>query len=124
MEIIISNINDIPIYEQIKDQIKNKIMEGSLPPGTMLPSIRSLAKDLRCSVITTKNAYLELEKDGFIKSNSTKGFYVIDINKELIKEEQLKKIEVLLDEAIRIVKINNMPKKVIKDMLDLLYEEE
>lgn len=124
MEIIISNSSDIPIYEQIKEQIKTMIITNVLKSEEMLPSIRTLAKDLRCSVITTKNAYEELEKEGYIKSIPSKGFYVSKINKEIAIEEQLSKIQDLMDKAIKIAKINNIDKKVISQMLDILYEED
>ena len=124
MEIVISNSNGVPIYEQIKEQIKNKIISGELKEQELLPSIRALAKDLRCSVITTKNAYEELEKEKYIKSIPGKGFYVVKVNKELAREEQLNKIEVLLDSAITIAKLNSFDKKIIKDMIDILYEED
>ena len=93
MNIIISNSSNTPIYEQIKEQIKNKIVSNELKTGELLPSIRSLAKDLRISVITTKNAYEELEKEGYIETIPSKGTYVADKNIELIREEQLQKIE-------------------------------
>ena len=124
MEIIISNDSKIPIYEQIKEQIKSKIITNDLKEGNILPSIRTLAKDLRCSVITTKNAYEELEKEGYIKSMPGKGFFVCEINKDLAKEEQLNKIEDLLDKAIDIAKINGITKKEIKEIIDILYEED
>ena len=80
MEIIINNSSEIPIYEQIKNQIKTKIISNELKAGELLPSIRSLAKNLRCSVITTKNAYEELQKEGYVKTIPSKGFYVSEIN--------------------------------------------
>ncbi len=124
MEIIISNSSGVPIYEQIKEQIKVKIVSNELVSGELLPSIRSLAKDLRCSVITTKNAYEELVKEGYIKNVPSKGFYVAKINREVALEEQLNKIENLLDSAVIIAKTNNISKDTIKDILDILYEEE
>ena len=124
MEIIISNTSGIPIYEQIKEEIKAKIIMGELQEGELLPSIRALAKDLRCSVITTKNAYEELAKEGFVKTIPTKGFYVSKINKDLIKESILNKIESYLDKAVEIAKINKITKKEIKDIVDILYEED
>lgn len=124
MEIIISNSSGIPIYEQIKEQMKVQIVSNELKPGELLPSIRSLAKDLRCSVITTKNAYEELVKEGYVINVPSKGFYVNEINKEVIREELLNKIENLLDEAVRISKLHDIDKKVIIEMLDILYEEE
>ncbi len=124
MEIIISNSRNIPIYEQIKEEIKSRIVSGELEEGMLLPSIRSLAKDLRCSVITTKNAYEELEKEGYVKTIPSKGVYVNKINRELAREEQLKKLEKLMENAINIAKINNISKKEIKDLVNVLYEEE
>ncbi len=124
MEIIISNSSGVPIYEQIKEQIKVKIVSNELKAGELLPSIRSLAKDLRCSVITTKNAYEELVKDGYVINVPQKGFYVAEINKDVVREELLNKIEALLDEAVNIAKLNNIDKKTILEMMEILYEEE
>jgi len=123
MEIIIINSSGIPIYEQIKDQIKSKIISSELKSGEALPSIRALAKDLRCSVITTKNAYEELVKEGFIINIPSKGFYVAEINKEIILEEQLNKIENLLEKVVLIAKTNNIKRETIEEVLDILYEE-
>ncbi len=123
MEIIISNSSGVPIYEQIKEQIKVKIVSNELKENELMPSIRTLAKDLRCSVITTKNAYEELVKDGYLKNVPSKGFYVAKINKSLAHEEQLNKIETLLDNIIGIAKINNIDKKTINEMINILWEE-
>lgn len=124
MEIIISNSNEVPIYEQIKDQIKAKIVSNELKENEILPSIRTLAKDLRCSVITTKNAYEELVKEGYVKNVPAKGFYVAKINKEVVLEEQLNTIEKIIDKAVVIAKMNNINKKTLKEMIDILYEED
>ncbi len=124
MEIIISNSSGVPIYEQIIEQIKSKIVANELTPGQLLPSIRNLAKDLRCSVITTKNAYDELERQGYVKTIPAKGVYVNEINRDLAREEQLKKIEKILDSAVVLAKINNLSRKEIDDILDILYEED
>lgn len=124
MEIIISNSSGIPIYEQIKEQIKSKIISKELKTGELLPSIRTLAKDLRCSVITTKNAYEELVSEGYAKNVPSKGFYVAEINMDIAREEQLNKIETLLDSAVNIARANNISKKTINEMLDILYEED
>ncbi len=124
MEIIISNSSDSPIYEQIKEQIKIKIVNEEIKEGDLLPSIRSLAKDLRCSVITTKNAYEELAKEGYVKNVPSKGFYVAKVNKDVALEEQLNKIEELIDKAVTIAKMNNINKKTLNEMLSILYEEE
>lgn len=124
MEIIISNSSKIAIYEQIKEQIKAKILSRELEAGELLPSIRTLAKDLRCSVITTKNAYEELVKEGYVKTIPGKGFYVAEINMEVAREEQLNKIENLLDSAVIIAKRSNISRNTIDEILDILYEED
>ena len=89
-----------------------------------MPSIRSLAKDLRISVITTKNAYEELEREGYVETIQGKGTYVANKNTELIKEEQLQKIENLIETVVSIARISDISKKEIQEMLDILYEEE
>ena len=99
MDVIISNTSGNPIYEQIYDQIKEKIVNGTLIENDVLPSIRSLARDLKISVITTKRAYDELEKDGFIYTIPSKGSYVKGTNLELLKEEYLKDVEMCLRKA-------------------------
>lgn len=124
MDIIISNSNSLPLYEQVKEQIKNKIISNELKAGEILPSIRSLATDLRISVITTKNAYEELEREGYVETIQGKGTYVANKNTELIKEEQLQKIENLIETVVSIARISDISKKEIQEMLDILYEEE
>lgn len=123
MYIIISNSSNKPIYEQIKEQIKNKIITNELKTGELLPSIRSLAKDLRISVITTKNAYDDLEKEGYIETIPGKGCYVANKNIELIREEQIQKIESLIDTAVEIAKISGITKQEMEEILDILYKE-
>lgn len=124
MNIIISNSSNKPIYEQIKEQIKNKIVSNELKTGEQLPSIRNLAKDLRISVITTKNAYEELEREGYVETIPGKGVYVANKNTELIREEQLQKIEDLMDTAVSIAKISSISKKEVQNILDILYEDD
>ncbi len=124
MEIIISNSSGIPIYEQIKEQIKVKIISNELKAGELLPSIRALARDLRCSVITTKNAYEELVKEGYVKTVPQKGFYVAEINRDVLLEEQLRKIEHSLDSVVNLAKMHNISRQTIEEILDILYEEE
>ena len=123
MDIIISNIDDKPIYEQIYIQIKNMIVSGKLKEGDSLPSIRNLAKDLRISVITTKRAYEELEKDGYIYTVKAKGSFVNKKNIKLIKEENLKKIEFHIKEILDLAKINELKKEDIYEMFDIISEE-
>ena len=123
MEIIISNSSNVPIYEQIKEQIKSKIITNELKTGELLPSIRALAHDLICSVITTKKAYEVLEQEGYVKTVPAKGIYVTNINLEIVKEEQLKKMERLLDEVVVLSKMYNIKREDIDNILDILYEE-
>ena len=123
MDIIISNASGKPIYEQITAQIKNSILSGELQEGEALPSMRALAKDLRISVITTKRAYDELEQEGFLYAVPAKGFFVAAKNTELLREENLKKIEAHLTEAVRLVAPCGLTKQELTEMLELLWEE-
>ncbi|ADH61753.1 transcriptional regulator, GntR family [Thermoanaerobacter mathranii subsp. mathranii str. A3] len=123
MNIIISNSSEEPIYEQIVRQIKEAILKGELEEGELLPSIRNLAKELQISVITTKRAYDELEKEGFIATIPGKGTYVAAQNKELMREKRLKIVEEKLVEAIIAAKAVNLSLEEIKEMLEILYKE-
>ena len=123
MQLMIRNNTAAPIYQQIYQQIKEQIINGTLEEDTMLPSIRSLAKELRISIITTKRAYEELEKDGFIESVQGKGSFVTGKNKELMKEEQFKKIEECLQEAVDMARIAHIPCEELKDVLAAMYDE-
>lgn len=123
MDILINNKSSSPIYDQIYTQIKNQIISGKLTENEALPSIRGLARDLRISFITTKRAYDELEKDGFIYTIPAKGCYVAPKNTELIREENLKKIEEHIDEIVRLAASLNLSKKEISEMLDFSLEE-
>lgn len=124
MHIIISNSSDKPLYEQIIEQIKNLIMTGDLKEGDALPSMRLLAKDLRISVITTKRAYEELEREGFLVSITGKGSFVAGTNKELIKEQHYRNMETALTNAVKEAKISGISLEEMSDVLALLYEEE
>ena len=124
MQIIISNSSDIPIYQQIVDNIKEAILNGDLIGGEALPSIRTLAKDLKISNITTKRAYEELEKDGFIEAVATKGYFVKNKSEDFKKEEILKRVEASLNETIKIANTYNIIKEEVLNMLNILYEEE
>ena len=124
MKILISNSSKLPIYEQIVNSIKDAIINGTLTPNEKLPSIRSLAKDLNISVITTKRAYDELERQGFIETVGGKGCYVSYYNKELVYEEKLKEIEEKLEDILNISRSIKLKKSDIKNMIDLLYEGE
>ncbi|MSS63954.1 GntR family transcriptional regulator [Velocimicrobium porci] len=123
MNIIISNTGNTPIYEQIYSQIKTMIINGTLKEGDLLPSMRLLAKELRISVITTKRAYEELERDGFIQTITGKGSFVGKTNLELIKEEHLKEVELHLSEAVNHAKLGNLPLNEILELLTSIYNE-
>lgn len=123
MNIFIDNKSSAPIYDQIYSQIKNQILNGSLKEDEALPSIRNLAKDLRISVITTKRAYDELEKDGFIYTIAAKGCFVAPKNIELMREENLKQIEHYMEEIARLAVPCNLSKKEIMDMFDFMMED-
>ena len=123
MDIIISNSNGAPIYEQICAQIKAQIISGALAEGEALPSIRLLARELRISVITTKRAYEELEREGYIYTVPGKGSFVSGMDAELLREENLKKIEALLQEALELSKNCGLSVSELYDMLRLMEEE-
>ena len=124
MNIIISNSSQDPIYKQIVTQIKTAIMKEELLAGEAVPSIRLLAKELQISVITTKRAYEELERDGFIETVPGKGSYVSGQNKDLIREKRLTSIEEKLTEVVTESKLLNLSLEQLQSMLDLLYTEE
>lgn len=123
MDIVISNSSPDPLYEQIAKQLKNSILKGELTPGDLLPSIRTLAKELQISVITTKRAYEELEKEGFIESVTGKGSYVAGQSSAIIKEKRLKTVEDKLAEAVSQSKALGIELEELREMLTLLYEE-
>ena len=124
MNIFIDNKSGAPIYDQIYSQIKAQIIGGDLQEDESLPSIRSLAKDLRISVITTKRAYDELEKDGFINSVAGKGCFVAEKNLELIKEENLKKIEQYLEEAVKLSGTCGLTRDDLIEMIKIIGKDE
>ena len=123
MEIYIDNKSGAPIYDQIYTQIKNQILSGALQEDQALPSIRNLAKDLRISVITTKRAFDDLEKDGFIRSVQGKGSFVAPADPELLKEEQLKRLESRLAAAAEIAEELGMDDEEVFSLYKLLKEE-
>jgi len=124
MQIIISNSSKEPIYEQITNQIKSLILSGELEEGASLPSMRKLAKDLQISVITTKRAYEELEKEGFIYSIVGKGSFVAEQNLEVIREKKLKAIEEQLSAVITNSREIGLTLDELQELLRILYEEE
>ena len=122
MQIIISNNADKPIYEQITDQVKEQIMTGALAAGDALPSMRLLAKELRISVITTKRAYEELERDGFLENVPGKGCFVAPQNRELLREAQLRRVEDILTQAVDEARKGGIPLEELQELLNLLYQ--
>jgi len=122
MRIIVSNRSGVPIYEQIKEQIKAAIFAGELQEDDLLPSIRQLARDLKISVITTTRAYNDLEQEGFITNVQGKGCFVLPRNTELARENTLHKIESGLSEAIDAAKAEGIAKEEIVERLTLLWE--
>ena len=122
MTIIIENTSPLPIYEQIIQQVRAQILSGQLKEGEMLPSLRALAKDLRISVITTKRAYDELEREGYIQTVAGRGSFVGRRSAELVREENLRRIEQLLGEAMEIAGQSGIGLEQIIEMLRLLAE--
>lgn len=124
LNIIISNNSELPIYQQIINQVKDSILRGDLTEGELVPSIRVLAKELRISVITTKRAYDDLEKEGFLTSVAGKGFFVESKNKEILKETKLRSVEEKLTEAINTARSLGIKNGELEDMFKLLIKED
>ena len=124
MDIIISNSGGVPIYEQITRQMKGLILRGDLREGEALPSMRLLAKDLRISVITTKRAYEELERDGFLENVPGKGCFVAPQNRELMREAQLRRVEERLSQAVDEARKGGFSLEELQEMLNILYQGE
>lgn len=123
MKIVIANSSPDPIYEQVARQVKAGIISSELREGEPLPSIRKLAQDLQISVITTKRAYEELEKEGFIDTVEGKGSFVAMQNKELLREKRMKIVEDKLAEAVAEARLLGIARAELEEMLDLLYGE-
>ena len=124
MNIIITNSSGLPIFEQIENSIKEAIFSNELKEGEMLPSVRSLANDLKISFLTVKRAYDELEKAGFIKTVQGKGSYVSPKNLDLIKEEKLKEIQGYIEKIYEVSKISNISKEEVIELFKMIFEEE
>jgi GntR family transcriptional regulator len=122
IKLIISNVSGVPIYEQIKQQIKAAILSGDLQEGESLPSLRTLAKDLKISVLTVVRAYTELEQEGFVKNVQGRGCFVMGRGSELIKEQLIVKVENNLTEAINAARMANLSKEELHQLLDILLE--
>ncbi len=121
MDIILSNSSDEPIYQQIISQIKSHIMSGELAAGDALPSMRALAQQLRISVITTKRAYEELERDGFIENFTGRGCFVKSQNTDFLREESVRQTEELLAKACEKAKVCGLTLDEMKEILELVY---
>ena len=122
MDIILSNSSGKPIYEQIADQVREQILSGALSAGDALPSMRVLAKELRISVITTKRAYEELERDGFLDNVPGKGCFVAPQNRELLREAQLRRVEDVLAQAVDEARKGGFSLSELQELLTLLYQ--
>ena len=122
MKLIISNVSGVPIYEQIKQQVKAAILSGELKEEEALPSLRTLAKDLKISVLTVTRAYTELEQEGFVKNVQGRGCFVLGSDSELMKEQLICKVENSLTEAIKAAKIANLSNEELHHLLDILLE--
>lgn len=120
----LSNASNKPIYEQITEQLKQAILSGQLAQGEALPSIRLLAKDLKISVMTTKRAYADLERDGFIETVAGKGSFVAAHNSDFLREALVQQIEGHLVKAIQLAKTAQIDQRQLVEILELLYEEE
>ncbi|MHD0397283.1 PSM export ABC transporter transcriptional regulator PmtR [Staphylococcus simulans] len=123
MKILLKNNSEYPIYEQIKQQIKENILKGYISPGDHLPSMRELAKDLNVSLITTKRAYEDLENDGFVISIRGKGTYVKEQDNAILKEKQFIVIEDLTKSLVKEAKTIGMSLEELNEILALIYEE-
>ncbi len=124
MNIIIRNAKNQPIYEQIYEQMKTAVITGQLKEGELLPSIRNLAKDLRISVITTKRAYDELEREGYIDTVAGKGSYVARKNMEIVKETYLKEMEEHMQKIISLAEVCGVEREEVIEMFKLISEED
>jgi len=124
MKIIIANVSDQPLYQQIKEQIKDAIFRNELKEGEILPSIRALANDLRVSVLTTRRVYDELQLEGFIITKAGKGSFVASENLELLQESKRHMVEVKLSDVWKTARTLKISKSELYSMMDLLFEEE
>ena len=124
MKLIISNVSGVPIYEQIKQQVKAAILSGELREEETLPSLRTLAKDLKISVLTVTRAYTELEQEGFVKNIQGRGCYVLGSGSELVREQLIRRAEAGLTEAVRAGRAANLTAQELHRLLDILLLEE
>lgn len=122
MDIILKNASDEPIYQQIVSQVKSQIMDGTLSAGDALPSMRTLASQLRISVITTKRAYEDLERDGYIENFAGKGCFVKRQNTDFLREETARQVEEMLGKACDKARLCGLTLDEMKEMLEIMYE--
>ena len=122
MRIVVKHSSGIPIYEQIKEQVKEEILTGELKEGDVLPSIRQLARDLKISVITTTRAYTELEQEGYIVTAQGKGCFVAPRDNELIREQLLSKIEGHFEAAISIARVARLAEEELRQLFEFVLE--
>lgn len=123
MKIIISNQSELPIYAQIREQIKEQILNGEIEEGYVLPSIRSLAKDVGVSVITTTRAYNDLEQEGFVATMQGKGSVVLSKNNKIVREQYLVRIEQGIETAVQTAKRIGMTKAEVKNIVDSIWKD-
>ena len=123
IKLIISNMSGIPIYEQIKQQVKAAILSGELQAEETLPSLRTLAKDLKISVLTVTKAYTELEQEGFVTSQVGIGTFVSTSNLELLRDSKRRLVEQKIQDMIQTAKLLKITKEELNMMMDILYEE-
>jgi len=123
VHIHLSNASDKPIYEQITIQLKEAILANKLQAGDALPSIRALAKDLKISVMTTKRAYADLERDGFIETVAGKGSFVTERNQDFLREELLRQVEEHMQKAVKTAKTAGLTKEELQELLIMILEE-
>ncbi|CAM4503779.1 MAG: GntR family transcriptional regulator [Paenibacillus macerans] len=123
MKILISNTSDVPLYQQIKDQIKDAIFQGELVEGDLLPSIRSFANDLKVSVLTIRRVYDEMEKEGFVVSQVGIGTFVSAQNLEILRDSKRRLVEQKMQDMIQTAKMLNISKEELNAMMEILYEE-
>ena len=124
MKLIISNVSGVPIYEQLKEQIKSAILSGELTEGEALPSLRTLARELRISVLTVTRAYTELEQEGFVKNVQGRGCYVLGSGSELMREQLLRSVEDGLTAAVDAARMAGLSRQELHQMLDIFLEDD
>lgn len=124
MKILISNASDSPLYQQIKDQIKDAILKGELAAGDALPSIRAFANDIKVSVLTVRRVYDDLEQEGFVTSQVGIGTFVSAGNVELLRDSRRRVVEQKMQDMIQAAKSLGIGKEELTEMMDILYEEE